>query len=173
MNLRETLLAVHSKAQSDKVVKWIGNRQQRFDELFKLFISDEYLIVTRAAWPLSYAVQAHPELIKKHYSKFVRNLQQPNLHDAVKRNSMRILQQISIPKRFQGEIMNTCFAYISDPSEKPAVKAFSLTVLQNLARQYPDIRKELKLIIETQWENESAAFRSRAKKILKEIKDKN
>ena len=86
---------------------------------------------------------------------------------------MRILQEIPIPKRFQGEIMNTCFAYISDPSEKPAVKAFSLTVLQNLARQYPDIRKELKLIIETQWENESAAFRSRAKKILKEIKDKN
>ena len=169
MNLRETLLAVHSKAQSDKVVKWIGSSQQRFDELFKLFISDEYLIVTRAAWPLSYAVQAHPELIKKHISKFVRNLQRPNLYDAVKRNSMRILQDISIPQRFHGEIMNTCFAYISDPAEKPAVKAFSLTVLQKLAQQYPDIRNELKIVIETQWENESPAFKSRAKKILKQF----
>ena len=168
MNLRETLLAVHSKAQSDKVVKWIGNNQQRFDELFKLFISDDYLVVTRAAWPLSYAVQAHPDLIGKHFSKFVRNLQRSNLHDAVKRNSMRILQDISIPKRFHGDIMNTCFDYISDPSEKPAIKAFSLTVLHNLAQQYPDIRNELKLVIETQWENESAAFRSRAKKILKD-----
>ena len=168
MNLRETLLAVHSKAQSDKVVKWIGNNQQRFDELFKLFISDDYLVVTRAAWPLSYAVQAHPDLIGKHFSKFVRNLQRSNLHDAVKRNSMRILQDISIPKRFHGDIMNTCFDYISDPSEKPAIKAFSLTVLHNLAQQYPDIRNELKLVVETQWENESAAFRSRAKKILKD-----
>ena len=168
MNLRETLLAVHSKGQSDKVVKWIGNNQQRFDELFKLFISDDYLVVTRAAWPLSYAVQAHPDLIGKHFSKFVRNLQRSNLHDAVKRNSMRILQDISIPKRFHGDIMNTCFDYISDPSEKPAIKAFSLTVLHNLAQQYPDIRNELKLVIETQWENESAAFRSRAKKILKD-----
>ena len=168
MNLRETLLAVHSKTQSDKVVKWIGNSQERFDELFKLFTGNEDRVISRAAWPLSYAVQAHPELIHKHFLKFVGNLRRPNLHDAVKRNTMRVLQEISIPKRFQGEIMNTCFTYISDPAEKPAVKAFSLTVLQNLARQYPDIRQELKLVIESQWENESPAFKSRAKKILRE-----
>ncbi|HEX7903159.1 MAG TPA: hypothetical protein VF487_04700 [Chitinophagaceae bacterium] len=166
MDLRKTILAVHSKAQSDKIVKWIGSDQQRFDELFNLFITDEYRVVQRAAWPLSYAAEAHPSFITKHFSGLVKNLGKPGLHDAVKRNTLRILQDIPIPKKFHGEVMNFCFAYITNPKEKPAVKAFSLTVLQNLSRQYPEIKNELKVIIESQWENESAAFRSRAKKIL-------
>jgi hypothetical protein len=169
MNLRETILAEHSKAQSDKIIQWIGNDQQRFDELFDLFTHAEYRIIQRAAWPLSFAAIAHPTLIQKHFGPLLKNLKKPNLHDAVKRNSIRLLQEIPIPERFHGDVMNICFEYITDPQEKPAIKAFSLTVLQNLSRQYPDIRNELKLVIESQWDNESSAFKTRARKILKEI----
>ena len=80
---------------------------------------------------------------------------------------MRVLEAVPIPKRFQGEVMNTCFDYIVSPAEKPAIKAFSLTVLENLSKQYPEILQELKTIIEDRWDIESAAFRSRAKKIMK------
>ena len=169
MNLRATILAEHSKAQKDKIVKWVGSDQKRFDELFGLFLNDEYRVVQRAAWPLSYCVQRHPQLIRKHFIKLVKNLRHPNLHDAVKRNTVRILQDIPIPEKLHGEVMDICFGYILDPKEKVAVKAFSLTVLQNLSRQYPDIRNEIKVIIEERWEHETAAFRSRAKKILKEL----
>ena len=90
-------------------------------------------------------------------------------HDAVKRNTVRILQVVPIPKKFQGTVMNLCFDYIVDPTEKIAVKAFSLTVLRNLSQLYPEIKQELRTIIEDRWEFETAAFHSRAKKILKEI----
>ncbi|MFT3946227.1 MAG: hypothetical protein QM763_04560 [Agriterribacter sp.] len=50
-----------------------------------------------------------------------------------------------------------------------SVKAFSLTVLANLANQYPEIIPELKLIIEDQLPHETAAFKSRAQKILKQL----
>jgi hypothetical protein len=50
-----------------------------------------------------------------------------------------------------------------------AVKAFSLTILSNLSAAYPEIRGELKLIIEEQWEQSTPAFRSRAKKVLREM----
>lgn len=170
MNLREAILEKHSKTQTHKIVKWVGNDQQRFDQLFRLFINDKDDVVTqRAGWPLSYAVEAHPTLIQKHFRPLLKNLEKPGLHNAIKRNSVRLLQDIAIPERFQGEVMNICFAYVTDPQEKPAIKAFSLSVLQKLARQYPEIKNELKLVIETQWDNESAAFRSRAKKILKEL----
>jgi hypothetical protein len=114
-------------------------------------------------------VDNHPRLIRKHLSKLIRNLHKPDLHNAIRRNSIRILQRIDIPGDLQGDVMNLCFDYIIDPREKPAIKAFSLTVLQNLSRQYPDIRHEIKIIIEERWEQESAAFRSRAKRVLKEI----
>ncbi len=150
-----------------KIVKWIGNDQHRFDQLFHLFINDEPLVVQRSGWPLSYAAMAHPELISKHFNVLLKNLDKPKLHDAVKRNSMRLLQDIDIPVKYQGAVMNKCFEYILSPAEKPAIKAFSLTVLENLSKKYPEIKQELKTIIEDRWEIESTAFRSRAKKIIR------
>ena len=173
MDLRNAILKEHSKAQANKIIAWVGNNQQRFDLLFDLFLNDEYRVVQRAAWPLSDCVINHPQLINRHFSKLIKNLRKPGLHDSVKRNTVRLLQHISIPRRLQGEVMDTCFGYIIDPKEKVAVKAFSLTILQNLSREYPEIRPELRSVIEDRWDYETAAFRSRAKKILKELSEKN
>jgi hypothetical protein len=169
MKLRETILKEHSKAQCDKIVKWVGDNQERFDKLFDLFMNDEYRVVQRSAWPVSYCVEKHPQLFHKHYAKLIRNLKNPGLHDAVKRNSVRLLQYVIIPEKFHGELMNLCFKYISSPAEAVAVKAFSLTVLQKLAKQYPEIKNELKLVIEERWDHETAAFKARAKNILQEL----
>lgn len=170
MNLRDTILAQHSKTNCTKIVQWIGNNQERFNTLFDLFLyDDDWCVTQRASGPLSYAIQRHPELIKPHFSKLLKNLKKPKLHDAVKRNTVRLLQDINVPERFRGDLMDTCFGYISSPMEKPAIKAFSLTILHNLSAQYPDIKQELKAIIEDRWEYETAAFKSRAKKILKAL----
>lgn len=169
MTLREQILKEHSKANCNAIVGWIGNSQAKFDELFDLFLNDEYRVVQRASWPLSNAVIAHPRFIQKHFSKLLRNLERPNLHEAVKRNTVRLLQYTAIPKKFQGKVMNLCFDYISTPDVAAAVKAFSLTILENLSNQYPEIKPELKTIIEDRWNYESAAFHSRARKILKNL----
>jgi hypothetical protein len=169
MDLRQAILKEHSKANCNRIVKWVGDSQKRFDELFTLFIGDEYRVVQRAAWPLSYCSINHPELIQEHFSKLLKNLEKPNLPVAVKRNTVRLLQHITIPKRFHGTVMDLCFGYIASVDETVAVKAFSLTILQNLSRQYPEIKNELKLLIEERWDHETVAFRTRAKKILKEI----
>jgi hypothetical protein len=169
MNLRQIILAEHSKANCTRIVNWVGNNQLRFDELFYLFLNGEYRVVQRAAWPLSYIVISNPLLIKKHFRKLLKYLHKPGIHDSVKRNTLRLLQDISIPEKFHAEVMNTCFDYILSPIEKPAVKAFSLAILENLSKQYPEIKQELKIVIEDRWDFETAAFRSRAKKILKKL----
>lgn len=169
MKLRDQILKEHSKANCDIIVNWVGDSQQRFDELFDLFLNDEYRVVQRAGWPLSYAVSAHPKFIQKHFSRLLKNLQKPGLHNAVRRNTVRLLQDVTIPQKFQGQVMDLCFEYINSPTEAIAVKAFALTVLDNLSQQYPEIKPELRTIIEDRWDYETAAFRSRAKKILKKL----
>lgn len=169
MNVRNEILKEHSKAQCTKIVKWVGSSQQRFDELFNLFLNDEYRVVQRAAWPVSYCVDAHPELISKHWKELMDNLKKPDLHNAVKRNSIRLMQDIELPKAFHGEIMDRCFTYLESPTEPLAVKCFSMTVLENLAKNYPEIKPELKLIIEDQLPHQSAGFKSRAKMVLKQL----
>jgi hypothetical protein len=169
MKLKEEILKEHSKAQCTKIVKWVGSNQQRFDDLFKLFLNDEYRVVQRAAWPVSYCVDKHPELINKHWKELMANFKKPGLHDAVKRNSIRFMQEISLPKKYHGEIMDLCFTYLESPKEALAVRIFSMSVLANLAKYYPEIKPELKLIIEDQLPQQSAGFKSRAKHVLKQL----
>ncbi len=170
MNLREEVIKKYNKAQCQTIVNWVGNDQQRFDELFALFVSNEYRVAQQSAWPMSYCVEAYPKLIKKHFATLIQNLQHPQLHNATKRNTIRILQYASIPKKYHGIVMNICFEFIQNVKEKPAVKAFSLTVLDNLSKEYPEIKPELNLIIQEQMLHETAAFISRGKKILKRNK---
>lgn len=166
MDLRQEILKEHSKKQCNKIVEWVGSSQQRFNELFQLFLTDEYRVVQRASWPVSNCVIDHPDFIKSNFSKLIKNLHKKEVHNAVKRNSIRLLQHVNIPKKYQGEVLEICFHAISSPTEPVAVKAASLSVLANLGKTYPEILPELKLVIMDQLPYQTPAFTARAKKIL-------
>ena len=169
MNLRETILEEHSKKNCDKIISWVGTDQKRFDELFLLFLNDEYRVTQRAAWPLSRCAISHPFLIEKKLDKLLKNLKKPGLHDAVKRNTVRLLQHLTIPKKHEGAIMEICFEYLESPNEAVAIKAFAINTLAKLAKKYPEISPEVKLLIEDQISHQSAAFKVSAKRFLKEF----
>jgi hypothetical protein len=169
MDLRHKILSEHSRRQCDEIVAWVGDDQKRFDELFKLFLSHEYRIGQRSAWPVSYCVQENPSFISKHYQMLIRKMQESDQPDAVKRNGVRLLQYADIPEKYCGSVMDLCFQFVAAPDEAVAIKAFSLTVLGNLAKKYPDIVSEIKLLIEEQIGREKPAFKSRALKLLKEF----
>jgi hypothetical protein len=167
MDLKTQLLQAHSKENCNLIVAWVGNNQTRFDELFSLFISNEKRIVQMSSWPLSFCVEANPQFIQKYFDSLLKNIKRQEHHEAVKRHTLRMLQFVEIPKKYQGNVMNMCFDFIQDITEKPTTKVFSMVVLENLAKLYPEIKKELCLIIETQMPHESAGFKSRAKRILR------
>jgi hypothetical protein len=169
MHLEKLLAEEHSKKQCDRIVRYIGKDKERFAELMRLFFKGEYRITQRASWPLSYVVRQHPKMIIPYFKPLLDNLDKEDLHDAIVRNTVRLLQDVDIPKKFHGRVMDRCFIYAASPETPIAVKAFALTVLFNLSTEYPEIRAELKLIIEDQWDHATPAFRSRAKKILKAI----
>lgn len=169
MDILKLLTAEHSKQQTDRIVRYIGNDPDRFAVLIDLFFRGEYRITQRAAWPLSYCVRAHPELIQPYFKPLLANLARKDIHIAVIRNTVRLLQDVDIPKRYRGQVMNLCFEFLQTPSTPVAVQAFSLTILQHLSREYPDILPELRVIIEDQWDRATPAFRSRARRILKDL----
>jgi hypothetical protein len=169
MDLEKLLAAEHSKKQCDRIVAYIGNDAGRFAMLVDIFFKGEYRLTQRAAWPLSYCVRRHPELIRPYFKPLLDNLARKDIHVAVIRNTLRLLQDVTIPKKYQGRVMSLCFIFIESTETPIAIKAFSLTVLEHLSVDYPEIRPELRLIIEGQWESATPAFRSRARKILKLI----
>ncbi len=169
MDLRETILREHSKENCNKIISWVGSDKKKFDQLFELFLNGGYRVTQRSAWPLSFCVIAHPSLIESNFERLISNLRKPDLHDSIKRNTVRLLQYVDIPAGQEGAVMERCFDYVSSASEAVAIKAFSLTVLGRLAKKYPEIIPEIKLLIEDQIMQQTPAFKSRAKKILQEF----
>lgn len=166
MKKLESFLQVNSKKNCDRVVAYVGKDTARFKELIEIMFNGEYRMSQLAAWPMSYAVETHPQLLTPYYKKIVPLLSDTSYHPAVLRGIIRALQYTTIPEAYQGIIMDRCFSFIADPQEKAAVKAFALTVLDNLSKLYPEIKQELDLVIKQRWDTETPAFRSRAKMIL-------
>lgn len=167
MDIRTLLLKDNSKANVEAIATWVGTSVERMQELVNIFLNDEYRVVQIAAHAIGKIGDVHPEMILIHVDTFLKRLQDADVPVAVKRNVVRVLQYIDIPESLHGAAMNICFDYLADPNEAIAVRVFSMTVLDNLSKIYPEIRQELIAIIQDTLEQGcTAAFKARAKTIL-------
>lgn len=169
MDLREALLKEHSKTQTARIVKYIGKNPERFASLVKIYLVGPYRITQRAAWSLGNCIEQHPHLITPHWKILIDFAKKPGVHDAVKRNTVRLLQFIDVPARHEGKVADLCFQFLSDTSETIAVRCFSMTVLSNIAMKKPELKNELRILIEDQFPYATPGFLSRAKKVLKQL----
>ncbi|NLR69167.1 hypothetical protein HGH92_33020 [Chitinophaga varians] len=170
MKLREEILSAHSKEHSLYIAGWIGGDAKRFSQLMQLFLEDEYRVVQRSAWIISLVAEKHSELMTPHLPEMVARMETAGLPSAVKRNVLRVMQHMPLPPELHGPVMNACFQYLEDPKEMIAIKAFSMTILSNLAQAYPDIKNEIRILLEDLLEHDpSPGIRSRAKKVMKDI----
>lgn len=143
MDIASTLMKEHSKAQTMKVVKYVGADKNRFKELMQIFFKNEYRLQQRSAWPVSYCAEYHPELVMPYLGKMIEVLTRNDVHPSLKRNVVRVLQMIDIPEKHMGKAADYCFRLLNSPAEPIAVKAFSITVLTNIALKHPDLKHEL------------------------------
>jgi len=170
MNLLKEIAYKHSQAQMLKIVQYVGTNPKRFDELVQVFLHGPYRVTQRAAWPISNCVELHPNLVKPHLKTLISFLGKEGEHDAVKRNILRLLQFISIPKPLQGKTADLCFQFLGNTKEPIAIRVFAMTVLANLAKENPELKNEIIPLIEDQMPFGSAGFRSRGKKVLTQLK---
>jgi hypothetical protein len=170
MDLRTALLKEHSRNQTLKIADYVGLSEPRFKELVDVYLAGPYRITQRSAWALSLCVERYPHLLKPHFKRILDHLKTPGVHNAAKRNTIRLLQFVEVPKVHFGRVADLCFGYLRDNKEAVAIRVFSMSVLNNLARREPDLLGELRITIEDRMHSSSPAFRSRASKILREIK---
>ena len=102
MNLINELQNNLNVTAKNKIAAYVGDNKDRFSELVNAFLNSSSRITQRASWPVSYCVQKHPELIKPHLKRIINNLKKNNIHVAVKRNTLRMLQFVEIPKSLHG-----------------------------------------------------------------------
>lgn len=167
MDLKNQLLTEHSKSNTLKMLQWIGNDEYRIEQLIRLLLSDDSRVVQLASWLVSSLAERHPALMEKYLSEIILRMTDDNQHVGVRRNMIRALQFMPIPQILQGQVLGACFSFLADPKEGNVVQVFSMTVIERMTKEYPELIPEFKSIIEWNLDNEpSPAFRNRAQRIL-------
>jgi hypothetical protein len=169
MNLQQSLPERYSLKDFKEVIEWINGSHEYFAELMEIFFENNSRKNQYAASIMIHCVDKWDYLLTPYLEKLILNLQNENLKDATKRNTVRVLQDVKIPENLHGILANICFQYLQNPSEAIAIKVFSMTIIHNLTKEYPELKKELKFILEEQLPFQSSGFRSRAGKILKDL----
>jgi hypothetical protein len=166
MNLEHEIRALRSKQQVVRLVRWIGKDKARLEQLMKAFLQGDAFLSRKAAWVVGHCAEAHPDLFGQWLKPMVKKMRGPGADGAVKRNVVRILQFVDIPRSLQGMVANQCFEFLSSIDEPIAVRTFSITVLARIAKTEPDLKKELELTVRQMLPYSTAAFRARARMML-------
>ena len=166
MDIAGQLLREHSRKNTDRIVRWMDHDPARVKEVMEVLLGDDRLLSQRAAWVVGVMADDRCALLTSWLPKLVKKMQEPGVHDAVRRNVVRALQFAEIPPRFLGEVATVCFDELASPSAPIAVKACAMTVLERVVQREPDLGRELRLIIEQQLPYGTAAFHARAKRVL-------
>jgi len=153
----------HSKRQSDLIIEFIGNDPQKLNTLAKHFLGDEYRLAQRAAMPFGNIARTNAKWVEPYLKDAILKINSSSVHDAIIRNTIRILSEIDIPEDIEGITLDLCFQQLENPKTAIAIKVFAMTAIFNLSGKYPEIKPELKLLIEMHLPNGSAGFISSGK----------
>lgn len=173
MDIREEALKEHSKKQTEKIAKWIGNDSARFQQYLKLFLNDEYIVVQRISWVLSILAEEHPAMVTKYLPKIIKRLDDNDTHVAVKRNVVRVLQFLPIPEKCEVKVLDHCLRYMADPKETVAVRCFAMTVAAKLAGQYPELKREVTDTIKAAMKTTTPGLKVRSRDVLKKMDEQS
>lgn len=167
MDIRAQLLKEHGRRNAEAIADFVGDDPERFATLMRCMLDDVYRVGQRAAYSVSLACEAHPQLIRPYVKRLLDVLDAP-VHEAVQRNSIRIMQFCELPKKLHGRITEAMFARIADPQRSIAQRAFAITVAERMARVYPELKDEFRLLLEDALRGDPGpAVRSRATKALR------
>lgn len=125
----------------------------------------------RAARVADLSCERHPELIRPYLTDMVRYL--PELKDmAVKRVFLHILTRHSWVDDEEAlcQMVDTLLMWIRDDNQAIAVRSYALTILENITRVIPELKREIVVVLEESlpyWD--STALQNLGKKTIKRL----
>lgn len=146
-----------------------------------LFMVDDK-ISCRAAWVFEFLCGENLDAAIPHLDYFTAHMHKVHLDSAVRpvakvceylakayyKKEDNAIKKALLP-RHQTQIIELCFDYmISD--QKVAPKAYAMITLSLFGKDYDWVHPELVMILERDFSSQSAAFKARARHILKKLK---
>jgi len=170
MDIRAHLHQGTSRNTADAIADHVGSDPRRFKELMRCMLDDDRRTGQLASHAATIVCDRHPELVAPYVARLLGTLGSP-VHEAVQRNSIRMMQTCPLPKNLHGRITEAMFERIADPGASIAQRAFAITVAMRMVQLYPELKQEMTLLLEDALRvDPGPAVRSRAGKALKVLR---
>jgi hypothetical protein len=141
--------------------------EKAFAELVKIMMDgkDEALAFL-AAWTISHVAEKNKTIAVAYMPQFLEKIQSTKA-EGITRSIVKVWELIQIPKEYHWEVADICFNFLKSNTAPIAVKAFSISVLQHLIKDLPELKNEVVFELEKQLPHASAGFKVRAIGFLK------
>ena len=172
MDLATALMAEHSQAQAQRVAGWVKSNPTQLTASLDLVLGQNQMLSQGAAWAWSKLADEDPGLLRPHYGRLLKAFQRnQHYHPAVFRNTLRSLVGQPLPDDQQGEWYALCLTMVQNSQQPLAIRVHAMQIASELSASYPELQRELRLVLEVHLPDASAGFRSRAQKLLKRLSD--
>lgn len=155
------------KEVAEQIARSVSGTKKDFTDLLSLIASDNVALCKRAAWCFSLAAKLKPDWTDECQEQLVALLSKNNPQDALLRNTLRILRDCQLHRDLYDQLAYYCFEFVQDPAMPIAIRAFAMHILGQIGQALPEIRPEVKAIIEFHFEQGAAGLKSSGKSVLK------
>lgn len=163
--LRKRILTAGSGSEWRTLGREVATDPEGYTIILELLASPHERICKYAGYVYSHAGEAAPERVVQHLAELVPLLD-ADVHPATRRALMRSLSFVQLPEQWLGPVLDRCFGYLEDVEEKTAVRAFAVDIIYQNSAAYPELRAELKSLLEWCLPSASAGLRSKARRLL-------
>ena len=166
--LLEYLATDSSREVADMATAFIGNNENRFEDVLHFATTHPYPINMRAARVAEFSTRINPEFARKRLPFIVNHLS-TTTNDGVKRGFLKIVEAF-VPHHVDddvlGLVIDICFNKIITPGEAIAVKWYSIQILQKIVKAIPELEQEFIATLDDQQDKNTANINRMVKQIL-------
>jgi len=165
MDFKTALLKENSKSNSREIAQAVFDFPEYIEDLMECHFEPGWRYSQRATWSLELIAKEQPKIVLPYIKPLLDTLLNHELHDGIRRNSVRLLQFLELPEEDAGIAFDKCYQLLDDPDEPIAIRVFAMTVLVNICKKEPDLASEVRHTIEKHLPYGSAGFKSRGRKM--------
>ncbi len=185
MEVQELRIALervdHSKRKRMEMATTLINHPTNMEALMEIAFQVNHPLSYKASWVMEYVAKQRLDLLLPYMDRFINN--GPAVyHESALRPIAKICEYLTesyfiakdpdtrkaLTEAHLSQITTNCFDWLI-AEHKVATKAYAMSCLLLLGQKYPWIWPELRLVLEQNYAQGSAAYKARARKILAKI----
>jgi hypothetical protein len=155
--------------RKDKMVAFLTNNPNLFDETLKVSLGDKEPQSWRAAWLIKHYMTKNDSRIIKNINSLLKAL--PNKKDGHQRELLKILMDMILTEKQEGILFDKCFTIWEDINKSSSVRGTAFSIIVDTVKKYPELLTEIEFLTQNHYvETLTPGIRNIIVKTIKDLK---